>query len=821
MADAFGRVVDALLADPSMAVIGRFLRDAPKQLQPARATVGALEAAYERVRSAPSDDAMVELLAQVAEASGADCAGRGWVLVHVDYDDWRMLLLRHGRVRWLCSSLAWLIDALPSSEAAQAYEALHQREPTLARREPPSSVAVVVPAAPGVVVDVYGRLPGVDLETGETWRDAAVRACCDLGMFGVSPQDVRYVTTRRDDAGCWTVAALVRSATAGASGHTCSLPFEPALWPLWCWVEQEAGYADDKVWIHVLPDGIALIHLKWSLEWLVAEEALAYLRDQQVASCLVFAWYIYDKDDPREIRDAALPELAAAGLQRVALALEDYCDFANPSGDTPLEWSFCESPEQGLHWLRNPGEGYPIVAPESHALRAPEVSPADRLRGLARQHETLQRTYADELECLRRWEARAQQSAHAGVGDIAAADASLVNRLGKKVDACRADLERVEADIESLDAEFVQRARRQRNLPADIAFDPPRTPTPAHVTLDLELKSKFFVDRLPHRVLVVGDFTGRCDARPVEDRRCIELSAETMASVLDARGTTVERAPAWLAARHFVRATPSDVQTYILNCSKADLVMDVEEAPHLFKAGLRYAANGLFSTHPDLLPFGLIVFDYTLMPTKEDMLLIDFMGSFATTACVPVLTGASAEFVREPPLYMARWLETEAACWVGLCPGHVDTTDDAGQRHRINAAFAVALRIADSMSRLGSGVAFDVGAGKDQTALFADRAYLTLTTRGAARAAPAVATRALVARIAQHARALRNRTGLHNIEDAVVATDDQLKALLRDVDGVDAALSLDGDRCRMTVTLPREDGGALTLTKYVLLHDCH
>jgi type VI secretion system protein ImpC len=179
-----------------------------------------------------------------------------------------------------------------------------------------------------------------------------------------------------------------------------------------------------------------------------------------------------------------------------------------------------------------------------------------------------------------------------------------------------------------------------------------------------------------------------------------------------------------------------NIRLEVLDCSKADLQIDFEDAPVVSRSGLYEHVYGAPYGASDGVPYGLIVADYTFGPTAEDVWLLTRCAAVAAAAHAPLLTGASPAMVGETswgpggddlrrhfeaPAY-ARWQnfrDSGDARYVGLClprfllrlPYGSCTVpvksfnfeeDVVGRRERYlwgNAAAALAARAADSFAK--------------------------------------------------------------------------------------------------------------------------
>ncbi|MCA9684973.1 MAG: type VI secretion system contractile sheath large subunit [Myxococcales bacterium] len=106
---------------------------------------------------------------------------------------------------------------------------------------------------------------------------------------------------------------------------------------------------------------------------------------------------------------------------------------------------------------------------------------------------------------------------------------------------------------------------------------------------------------------------------------------------------------AWRSLRYLVANVNfrENVQVYLLNCSKQDLIDDFEDAPEIAKSGLYRLVYSIEYGTFGGEPYGVIVCDYEFDQGPVDMNLLANCAAVAAMAHVPFLGNASPRFFGE------------------------------------------------------------------------------------------------------------------------------------------------------------------------------
>lgn len=120
---------------------------------------------------------------------------------------------------------------------------------------------------------------------------------------------------------------------------------------------------------------------------------------------------------------------------------------------------------------------------------------------------------------------------------------------------------------------------------------------------DRDANSRAFSGPLGTNILLVGDFIGQDDQRPIDDRYPIPVHRDDLGKVLAQEKFTSKLTN---SVRQFVEQSPSGTQIELLNASQSDLICDFEDAPTLRKSGFFRAVNS--RNHQGMRPYSLLVF---------------------------------------------------------------------------------------------------------------------------------------------------------------------------------------------------------------------
>jgi EvpB/VC_A0108, tail sheath N-terminal domain len=284
-----------------------------------------------------------------------------------------------------------------------------------------------------------------------------------------------------------------------------------------------------------------------------------------------------------------------------------------------------------------------------------------------------------------------------------------------------------------------------------------RSLSPRMVELRITLDEDGCPEPLAHRLLIVGDFIGKADARPLEDRRAASVTPESMDALQRQWGATEAAADTWRGLRHLSASAPADVEIEIVNCELEDLILDVQDSPGMLKSGLCIAAWDSFSTHPAIHPYAAVVLALDAGATPREAGLLEYLADFATAAHAPVVVGASDALVHDATLLEA-WRARSESLWVALCTQTLQL-----EGCRVHGAFGAALRIAESLARTGTGMAFappEAASPAGDRFLSGRELRYASDRAGSFEPTPAFATRLLISRVAHHARAIAYRHGL-------------------------------------------------------------
>lgn len=181
----------------------------------------------------------------------------------------------------------------------------------------------------------------------------------------------------------------------------------------------------------------------------------------------------------------------------------------------------------------------------------------------------------------------------------------------------------------------------------------------------------------------------------VVDRASVDVSIVQIDRAVSAQIDAILHHPtfqgleaAWRSLRYLIANVNfrENTEIHLLNCSKADLINDFEDAPEIAKSGLyRLVYSREYGTFGGQ-PFGLMVSTYEFDPGPRDMALLANCASVAAMAHVPFVGNASPRFfgeesfeglatysdiraIFETPQYV-RWKAfraSEDARYVGLC----------------------------------------------------------------------------------------------------------------------------------------------------------
>jgi EvpB/VC_A0108, tail sheath N-terminal domain len=138
---------------------------------------------------------------------------------------------------------------------------------------------------------------------------------------------------------------------------------------------------------------------------------------------------------------------------------------------------------------------------------------------------------------------------------------------------------------------------------------------------------RFYKGPLSTNILVVGDFLGRVDGRPIEDRCPGVVNRENFDKVYARQKST---ANLWDALRMLVENTPVGIQIEWMNASKEDLLGDFEDAPTLAKSGFYKTANPY--NHQGMRPYSILV-----LVAKIDGILLRQLGAVGRVKNLPIL----------------------------------------------------------------------------------------------------------------------------------------------------------------------------------------
>ncbi|HRI63020.1 MAG TPA: type VI secretion system contractile sheath large subunit [Polyangium sp.] len=113
---------------------------------------------------------------------------------------------------------------------------------------------------------------------------------------------------------------------------------------------------------------------------------------------------------------------------------------------------------------------------------------------------------------------------------------------------------------------------------------------------------RFYKGPLGTSVLVVGDFLGRPDPRPIEDRNPETVNHDNFDKV---RARQKSTANIWEALRLLVENSPAPARIECMNASTEDLIADFEDSPTLGKSGFYKLANPY--NHQGMRPYSVMV----------------------------------------------------------------------------------------------------------------------------------------------------------------------------------------------------------------------
>lgn len=151
---------------------------------------------------------------------------------------------------------------------------------------------------------------------------------------------------------------------------------------------------------------------------------------------------------------------------------------------------------------------------------------------------------------------------------------------------------------------------------------------------------------LPFIVLVLGTFLPGIDTRVVEDRKPLVVDRNSVAGEMDRalsgddkRDNGERPEVAWKLVRELVASLPdgSPVRVELLNLSRDDLHMDVEDAPSLVHSGVyKILNNGCYGSFGGC-PYGLVLSLWDLGGEPDDVGLAVYCGQVAQAAHSPWL----------------------------------------------------------------------------------------------------------------------------------------------------------------------------------------
>ncbi|MBI2901211.1 MAG: type VI secretion system contractile sheath large subunit [Planctomycetes bacterium] len=150
-------------------------------------------------------------------------------------------------------------------------------------------------------------------------------------------------------------------------------------------------------------------------------------------------------------------------------------------------------------------------------------------------------------------------------------------------------------------------------------------------------------NELPLRLLVLADFTGGRDNRPVEEREPIRVDRD---GVDELRRRIELRSPgaAWRDLK-FMLDRAANTEVCILNVSKNDLFEDFQDSPEIVKSGLHFVLR--LCAHA--LPYAAIIAHYEFSHEREDVWLLQGIAAVAALMDCPFLSAVSPRMFGSEP----------------------------------------------------------------------------------------------------------------------------------------------------------------------------
>jgi hypothetical protein len=156
---------------------------------------------------------------------------------------------------------------------------------------------------------------------------------------------------------------------------------------------------------------------------------------------------------------------------------------------------------------------------------------------------------------------------------------------------------------------------------------------------------------VPLLLLLVDDFTGREDRRPIEDRKPVAVNLQRLHEVKKEHGIQGDEPLAWGALHRLLQGLEGapGVEVRIMNASRQDLLYDFEDSPDTLRHYGLYRVLGRSTDRGrGEHPYGAVLFGGALVPADRQLLEpIGRVAEFTHAPCLFSPTGMDPEPPRD------------------------------------------------------------------------------------------------------------------------------------------------------------------------------